>query len=79
MWTNLEIQLERLRRWWCRLQHQSVRWPVRGQYECTTCYRRYAVPWAAPAVTTRSPFGDRDVTTSMAGRPYSEAVRQEWR
>ena len=79
MWTNLEIQLERLGTWWCRLQHHSVRWPARGQYECTTCYRRYGVPWAAPMVTTRSPFGDRGVTTSITGRPYSEAVRQEQR
>ena len=44
--TKLEFQIERLGSWWCRAQHRRVRWPVHGEYECATCYRRYAVPWA---------------------------------
>lgn len=39
-------------RGWCRMIHRSPRWPIRGQYECSICLRRYPVPWAnqwAPA------------------------------
>ena len=46
MLTRLQAQIERLGAWWCRVQHQSLRWPVHGEYECGTCYRRYPVPWA---------------------------------
>ena len=45
MLMKMQVQVEKLREWWCRLQHQSVRWPIRGEYECATCYRRYPVPW----------------------------------
>jgi hypothetical protein len=46
MWAKLSIQIERLSAWWCRAQHESLRWPLHGEYECATCYRRYPVPWA---------------------------------
>jgi hypothetical protein len=36
---------------WCSLMHDSARWPIHGQYECRTCGRRYAVPWAEPQRT----------------------------
>jgi hypothetical protein len=44
--TRLEVQIERLAACWCRVLHHSVRWPVHGEYECATCYRRFPVPWA---------------------------------
>ena len=31
---------------WCRAMHQKPRWPIHGQYECSVCLRRYAVPWS---------------------------------
>jgi hypothetical protein len=31
---------------WCDLMHDSPMWPIHGRYECRTCGRRYAVPWA---------------------------------
>ena len=33
---------------WCRMMHQSVMWPVHGQYECRTCGRRYPAFAEAP-------------------------------
>jgi hypothetical protein len=38
---------------WCGLMHESVMWPIHGQYQCRTCGRRYAAlvdeAHAAPA------------------------------
>ena len=31
---------------WCDFMHDSPMWPIRGEYECRTCGRRYPVPWA---------------------------------
>lgn len=31
---------------WCEFMHDSPMWPIRGEYECRTCGRRYPVPWA---------------------------------
>jgi hypothetical protein len=34
---------------WCTLMHDSVMWPVHGQYECRTCGRHYTAFPEAPA------------------------------
>ncbi len=31
---------------WCSFMHDSPMWPIHGQYQCRTCGRHYAVPWA---------------------------------
>ena len=31
---------------WCDFMHDSPMWPIRVEYECRTCGRRYPVPWA---------------------------------
>jgi len=31
---------------WCDLMHDSPMWPSHGEYQCRTCGRHYAVPWA---------------------------------
>jgi len=36
---------------WCRLMHPAPMWPVHGYYRCPTCWRQYAVPWEARALT----------------------------
>ena len=36
---------------WCNLAHDSLMWPVHGQYECRSCGRRY------PAFGGRRPSG----------------------
>ena len=38
-WVNLLGTL------WCRHFHDSVMWPIRGEYECRSCGRRFVVPW----------------------------------
>jgi hypothetical protein len=35
-----------LGRRWCRVMHQRLLWPIHGQYECSVCLRRFAVPWS---------------------------------
>jgi len=34
-----------LGRAWCRTMHNRPMWPIHGEYECSTCLRRYRVPW----------------------------------
>jgi hypothetical protein len=32
---------------WCQAMHSETTWPVKGEYECKTCHRRYPVAWEA--------------------------------
>jgi hypothetical protein len=36
---------QRLADLWCTLMHDSLMWPVQGQYQCRTCGRGQAVAW----------------------------------
>jgi hypothetical protein len=33
---------------WCRLNHDSIMWPIHGRYECLNCGRHYAAFADAP-------------------------------
>ena len=33
---------------WCEVMHESLKWPVHGQYECRKCGRRYPAFGEAP-------------------------------
>jgi len=47
--------VEIIGRFWCRLMHDSVAWPIHGHYQCRTCLRRVPVQWERsyrPASTT---------------------------
>lgn len=60
---------------WCRLAHDSVMWPIHGEYECRTCGRHYAVPWdgAGPlAASVAQPAPAR------APQPPQTASRRSW-
>jgi hypothetical protein len=37
---------------WCSLAHESVLWPIHGQYECRTCGRHYTAFENMPAATS---------------------------
>jgi len=71
---RLQVQIEKLGGWWCRVQHQSVRWPIYGEYQCATCYRRLPVPWAGrpqqhpSARIQRVSSGHHSVTTWAPAR-----------
>jgi hypothetical protein len=41
-----QAAVEKLGALWCDLVHDSPMWPIHGEYECRTCGRHYAVPWA---------------------------------
>lgn len=45
MLRDMQSNLGRL---WCALMHESVMWPVHGEYECRTCGRRYPAFIDAP-------------------------------
>lgn len=30
---------------WCIQVHDAPMWPIHGQYQCRTCFRRRPVPW----------------------------------
>lgn len=42
---QLREKLSFLGRAWCRTMHNRPMWPIHGEYECSTCLRRYRVPW----------------------------------
>jgi hypothetical protein len=44
---------------WCTLMHDSVMWPVHGEYECRTCGRHYPAFREAPAPGWSEPAGLR--------------------
>jgi hypothetical protein len=66
--------------------HDAAMWPIHGQYQCRTCGRRYAVPWAeikplpvaakliaiAPRPSTRSIPAIRLGAGSPLRRPNAE-------
>jgi hypothetical protein len=35
----------KLKRFWCRLFHRRILWPVNGSYQCSTCLERFNVSW----------------------------------
>ena len=42
------VHAEGLGALWCRLMHNSPRWPIHGQYQCAICGRHHLVQWAVP-------------------------------
>ena len=39
--------LKKLGDLWCTTFHTNITWPMRGEYWCRDCGRRYQVRWAA--------------------------------
>jgi hypothetical protein len=39
--------LKKLGDLWCATFHTNITWPIRGEYWCRSCGRRYRVFWAA--------------------------------
>ena len=50
---GVKIDFNRLRFLWCVVMHDSLTWPRNGWYQCRTCGRCYAVPWAEGRLTHR--------------------------
>lgn len=71
----MEALFAELGRHWCRTMHRKTRWPIHGQYECSVCLRRYAVPWSnSPGHSPSS--GLRPVLlTAQAGTPGNGRFR----
>ena len=41
---------------WCQFMHPDPMWPVKGEYQCRTCFRKYPVSWEAqPEQTAKIP------------------------
>jgi hypothetical protein len=41
--------MRRLAGLWCTLMHDSLMWPIHGEYECRTCGHRQPIPWEQPS------------------------------
>jgi hypothetical protein len=54
---------------WCDLMHDSLMWPIHGQYQCRACGRRYMVPWASQGerASHRQMFTDGVQLASVGG------------
>lgn len=50
---------------WCELMHDSVMWPVHGQYECRTCGRHYTALPEAPATGWTKPLAFKPVVSLL--------------
>jgi hypothetical protein len=62
--------LRRLADLWCTLLHDSVMWPIHGQYQCRRCGLLKPVPWAQPdefRLPDRLPLGPKVFSTSHYG------------
>jgi len=44
---SVRNDIEKLLVMWCHTMHSDITWPRRGLYQCKSCGRVYAVPWAA--------------------------------
>jgi hypothetical protein len=42
---QLKASFSFIGRAWCRAVHKRTMWPIHGEYECSTCLRRYPVMW----------------------------------
>jgi hypothetical protein len=41
---------------WCQAMHSDAMWPVKGEYQCRTCLRKFRVSWeASPEQTEEVP------------------------
>jgi hypothetical protein len=40
---------------WCRMMHSEPMWPVKGEYQCRTCHRKFRVAWEEHAVPQSLP------------------------
>jgi hypothetical protein len=45
MTQKIQIRVEQIASWWCRHRHNSLLWPISGEYTCAICGRHYPVPW----------------------------------
>jgi hypothetical protein len=53
---------------WCKLHHESLMWPVHGEYECAECGRRY------PAFASSRVAGWQDANALQPLRAQSARV-----
>jgi hypothetical protein len=52
---------------WCYLMHDSLMWPVHGQYRCRTCGQLHPVPWVKNKVRSSDSIfraAERSVTVA---------------
>lgn len=46
---------------WCQAMHSDTMWPVKGEYQCKTCLRKYRVAW--------EPSNEKPKTLQVAPAP----------
>jgi uncharacterized protein YbaR (Trm112 family) len=65
MFTNLQSRIGTL---WCSLTHESVMWPVHGEFQCRSCGRHYPAFAEAPIGSSE---GETAVSRTARGRAHS--------
>ena len=58
---------------WCRLAHESLMWPVHGQYECRRCGRHYPAFAEAPITNQAVKAAPSGASRLPASAPAAEA------
>lgn len=62
----------RLQALWCQAVHPAPMWPVKGRYQCPTCFRSYRVPWesdrSCASVAGTAPRRIREAAVPSAAR-----------
>jgi hypothetical protein len=56
---------------WCQIMHPDPMWPVRGEYQCRVCQRRFPVAWEKPIVEpTASAAKSEAITPATVPQTY---------
>lgn len=51
---------------WCQLMHPDPMWPVKGEYQCRICQRKFRVAWEQPASLEQAKPAQRSSAESIA-------------
>jgi len=68
---QIKSSLSTIGRVWCKAMHNRPMWPIHGEYECSTCLRRYRVPWEAQPVAERLEPARQPVNTVRRDMPQA--------
>ena len=60
---------------WCRTMHKRAMWPIHGEYECSTCLRRYPVPWEKESAPEAVRIARPENAPSAAWRHHASTLR----
>jgi hypothetical protein len=66
--------VDKLGNLWCTLMHDSLSWPIHGQYTCLTCGRQHLVRWEREVFTSPEASKNADLRASAEHFNSASAV-----